>query len=509
MMIKRILAGMLLITTLGYGRIQAQQNPDDFKYRDCNIILIAINNVGAEDMSLYGYPRETTPNLDAWAKDAFVFENVYTPVSWTLPAITSVFTSLYPFSHKVLDRYSENVLPKETKILPQILKDNNYATAAFTGGLDNSKIFDHMRGFSVTDDNPSFTGFSVTLKQAQEWLAKNSGKKFFLFIHGYDAHPPFTPPPEFKGIFSKPKGKNITVNPNFTYRGYQNYGGQYFAHCLMPQPGAEGDLVKKWQLTAPVKITRDDIDYLKDLYDEEVLSVDSQVGKFLKSLAPDMLKNTIIMIFSEHGEMFAKHGRFGRAGSSRGTLYDEVVHVPLMIKLPGQSGRKIKGLVQLIDIMPTIMEMLDIALPANIQGKSIKPLMMDDLPVNEYIYSGASYNFAEISRIKLYQNPSINESIRNFNWKLIHEIVFSIDNSGTVRADYGLKIKEETFELYNLKNDPKELNNVVKKYPRETKELKEKLAQWSQYSRNFVPGNASAVNIPESMVEEARRNGYW
>jgi len=482
---------------------------DKKPYKDFNVILIVINNVGAEHMSLYGYNRKTTPNLDAWAENALVFENVYTPVSWTLPAITSVFTSLHPFSHKVLDRYSENVLPKEIKVLPQILKDNNYATAAFTGGLDYSNFFDHMRGFTTASENLPFTGYAVTLKQGKEWLLKNSKKKFFLFIHGYDVHPPFTPPPEFRGVFSNPKGKKITINPDFSYRGFQNSDGQYLANCLMPKPGAEAELCNKWQLTPLIEITRDDIDYLRDLYDEEVLSVDSQVARFLNSLDRNMLKNTIIIIFAEHGEMFAKHGRFGRAGALRGTLYDEVVHVPLMIKLPGQGGRRITGLVQLIDIMPTITEMLDITIPSRIQGKSIMPLINRNQPINDYIYSGASYNFAGITKRKLYMNPSINESIRNFDWKLIHEIVFSTDNSGISRDNYGLKVKEETFELYDLKNDPDELKNVIKKYPKKVRELKDRLEQWSQYCRNFVTGSAATLKIPESMIEEARRSGYW
>ena len=99
---------------------------------DCNVIMISLSNVSAEHMSLYGYERVTTPNLDAWAKDAIVFENAFTQSSWTLPVGVSLFTSLYPYAHGVTDRYENNVLREDIATLPEILRDNGYTTAAFT-----------------------------------------------------------------------------------------------------------------------------------------------------------------------------------------------------------------------------------------------------------------------------------------------------------------------------------------------------------------------------------------
>jgi len=513
MFLLRIISAALIAIASGQSCIYAQQGQDARTYKDFNIILIAINNIGVEHMSLYGYSRETTPKFKLWAKDALVFENAYTPASWTLPVITTVFTALNPYTHKVMDRYLKNTLSGDIKTLPQILAYNGYATAAFTGGLDDNRIFGHMRGFSQTDNNPSFTGFSVTLKQARGWLSRNSRKKFFLFIHGYDAHPPFTPPRQFQGAFSAAKGKDITVKPGFTYRGFRKFDGRYQAYCINREdplhPNINNANIDPEELFPRVVLTQDDVDYLTALHDETILSVDSQVTRFLNSLNKDLLKKTIIIVFSEHGEMFAKHGRFGRVGTIRGTLYDDVVHIPLLIKIPGMSARRITGMVQLIDIMPTILDLLNIPLYSRVQGRSLVPLIKHDRAVNDYVYSGAAYNFAGGPKRPFSSYPSINESVRDPDWKLIHEIFFSADTYGQFSDDLPLKVREETFELYNLKNDPNELNNVLNAYPEKAKELASRLADWSKECGGFSPFKASTQKVPDEMIKDAQKHGYW
>ena len=513
MNVLRIITAVLIATALGQCRIYAQPDQDAFSYKDFNVILIAINNIGTEHMSLYGYSRKTTPRLEVWAKDALVFENAYTPASWTLPVITTVFTALNPYTHKVMDRYLENTLSKDIKTLPQILAYNGYATAAFTGGLDDNRIFGHMRGFSQTDTNPSFTGFSVTLKQARDWLSHNSKKKFFLFVHGYDAHPPFTPPRRFQGAFSATKGKDITIKPGFTYRGFRKFDGRYQAYCISREdplhPNTSQPPVDPEDIFPRVVLTQDDVDYLTALHDETILSVDAQVTSFLNSLDKELLKKTIIIVFSEHGEMFAKHGRFGRVGTIRGTLYDDVVHIPLLIKIPGINTRRITGLAQLADIMPTILDLLDIPLFRRVQGRSLVPLIKQNQSVNDYVYSGAAYNFAGGPKRPFSSYPSINESVRDPDWKLIHEVFFSADTVGKFSDNKSLKVKEETFELYDLKNDPNELNNTLNAYPEKAKELTARLAEWARECRDFNQFSASTQKIPDKMIKDAREHGYW
>jgi len=499
------------------------------EYKDYNVIMISINNIGIAHMSLYGYERKTTVNLDNWAKGAFVFEDMFSPASWTLPVATSLFTSLYPYTHKVVDRYKLNVLNKEIITLPELLRKNNYKTAAFTGGLDYSSAFGHMRGFEDIDSNSVLTGFSVTLLQAKEWLAKNSKNKFFLFLHGYDAHPPFTPPENFKGIFSNIAGRKITVDNKICIRGYKNSDGEYVAYKLkleapmLPEnitrkktnkvaadnkvyannASQERTILYKKEIKEKFILTQDDIDYLRDLYDEEVLSVDNLVSDFLNSLDKKLLKKTIIIIFSEHGEMFAKHGRFGRTGAVRGTLYEEVTHVPLLMKIPEKPGRRIHGITQIIDIMPTILDMLDISFPEKIQGKSLLALINNNNFINEYAFAGLEFNVNRPVQHPYYAQESINESIRDAKYKLIHEIIFA--DSGKKQN----KISQESFELYDLENDPQELKNISDTATEQTRKLKEKLKEWRGWAKSFFSLPPSTGDVGRELLEEARKHGYW
>ena len=482
---------------------------NDITCKDCNVIMISLSNVSAEHMSLYGYERLTTPNLDKWARDSIVFTNAFTQTSWTLPVATSLFTSLYPYSHKMTDRFIGNVLDEEIQpprlltlgeeiqTLPEILRDQGYKTAAFVGGLDYSNQFGHMRGFEEFWEAANlstaieFAGFGLTLDKASNWLQENKKRRFFLFVHGYDTHCPFDPPEKIKGTFSAVEGKNITVDNKLCLRGFkdsesENYEAYYYRQG--PQK---------------VILTADDIRYLENLYDEEILSVDELVGSFLEDLDEAILENTIVVIFSDHGEMFAKHGRFGRAGAVRGTLYDDVVHVPLVMKVPKQQGKRVGGLVQIIDAMPTLLDVLDIPKPAQAQGKSLVSLAKEKKEdINQYVFAGSEFGLVEGRNFSLqvYAWQSINESVRTKEWKLIHETIL----------DEGGGVKEDTYELYNLKEDPDELRNVAEQQPAETSELKRILKSWADAAKSYDVKNVSSPkSLPQGIIDAAKEHGYW
>jgi arylsulfatase A-like enzyme len=392
--------------------------------------------------------------------------------------------------------------------MPEIMKAAGYRTAAFTGGLDYMKIFGHMRGFETVADNPPFTKFAVTIPQAADWLSKNSDGRFFLFVHGYDPHPPFTPSNRFKGVFSSTAGRNVTVDPEFVYRGYRETNDKEMTVYYNKPTGFPlwngGGASEPGGPPRKTTLTRDDIDYLRDLYDEEVMDVDQAVGDFLNSLKKELLDKTIVVVLSEHGEMFAKHGRFGRTGDIRGVLYDDVVHVPLMIRFPGVEGRRLHGLVQVVDIMPTLLEVLNIHAPAKIQGTSLTPLIDKNTPVNEFVYAGSRYN-ALVYRDAFppYDIVTTNEYIRNDKWKLIHEILFN------PKKGPAAKTSEETWELYDIKNDPGEAVNSAAAHPDIVKDLAARLNQWGESARKFVQGRPSARDIPKDVLQKAREHGYW
>ncbi|MBI5452898.1 sulfatase-like hydrolase/transferase [Candidatus Gottesmanbacteria bacterium] len=466
-----------------------------FVTKDYNLIMISLSNVAAEHMSLYGYKRKTTPNLEKWARDAIVFENTFSQASWTLPVATSLFTSLYPYTHGVVDRYKNNILDNNIMTLPEVLAGKGYRTAAFTGGLDYDRKFGHMRGFKEIEEvktdqiwPANQSNFSVIFNKGLEWLKKESDSRFFLFLHGYDAHCPFTPPEKFKGVFSSKGGKNICVDNTLCLRGYETQEtGKFEAYY------------HRTANTEKIILTKDDIEYLEALYDEEILSVDSLVSGFLSKLGPRILDKTIIVIFSDHGEMFAKHGRFGRAGTTRGTLYDDVLHVPLIIKIPGHKPGVVKGLAQIIDVMPTLLDILNISVTQKVQGKNLVALIENNAIANEYVFAGS--RFGGPAHL-LYKTESSDESIRSDRFKLIREVKFLHFGKDESK-------KEETYELYDLAKDSDELYNVIDKEIDVGNLLKEKLNEWREGSLRFFSPQSKTKELPRGLIKELKESGYW
>ncbi len=501
----RILTGCLLLAAAARGAAGAEAPAPAGRYKGFNLLIVSMTNIGTDHMSLYGYNRKTTPYLDKWAEGALVFDDVFTPASWTLPVGTSLFTSLTPNAHQIMGRNRDILLSEKINSLPELLSAAGFRTAAFTGGLDYMPSLGHMRGFSTAPDNPPFTKFDVTVPQAQDWLAKNRDGRFFLFVHGYDTHPPFLPSKQFEGVFSSTAGRNITVDPTRTYRGYRESKDADITasyHVVRPPPGA--DKKKKRVKDAKVVLTPDDITYLRDLYDETILDADRRVGEFLGSLDQGLLDRTVVVVLSEHGEMFAKHGRFGRAGGIRGTLFDDVVHVPLLIRLPGVQGRRVRGLVQIVDILPTLAELTGLPLKDKTEGVSLLPLISSGTPVNEFVYGGTRYNTYMPETYEPYGISSINEYIRDYKWKLIHEITFPDLKEGRAPGD-----PEETFELYDLKADPGEAVNLAADRPETVKDLAVRLKRWSEASRGLSRGEPSKRALPQEVMEKAKQHGYW
>jgi arylsulfatase A-like enzyme len=513
-------ASAVLALALAAEAAPARADDAAAAWRGDSVILISLGNVGAARSSLYGYPRKTTPRLDAWAKSALVFDDAFTPASWTLPVGVSLFSSLYPYTHGVNMRWTHNSLSTRTVTLPELLRDAGYATAAFTGGLDYNPAFSHLRGFQTAPENPNFTRFSTTLPQAEAWLKDHADGKFFLFVHGYDAHCPFASDPPYAGSFS---------------RGIEHSAGIDFEHCLRGFRGSDGYVAQQRSCAnaehpgdcsdargrESIRLTPRDIDYLGARYDDSLLEEDALVGGFLESLDPKLLARTLVVVVADHGEMFAKHGRFGRAGTLRGTHYDDVLRVPLLMKLPGVPGRRIDGLAQTIDVMPTLLAALGLPAPAGVQGRDLGPLISRGVPVNDAVYSGMGYNLLPDERNDIARSMpvSVTESIRDARWKLIHERSVPPPPPGSAAAhDAGLAAlmaegaakSSDTYELYDVAADPEELKDLAPRRPDLVESLGRRLKAWGDAAR-AAGGAAPAGSVPVShtLIDAARKRGYW
>ncbi|MCX5795436.1 MAG: sulfatase [Elusimicrobia bacterium] len=503
---KRQVAGFCTAALLALAAGPSPARAASLSCPDCNVIMISLSNVSANRMSLYGYPRRTTPRLDRWARQAVVFDNGFTPASWTMPVAASVFTSLQPYAHQMLYRTLHNTLGQDLPTLPEILRDHGYRTAAFTGGLDYYAGFSFMRGFQDQADNPEFTGFATTLPQAKAWLAKNSARRFFLFIHGYDSHCPFIPSQRYRGRFSDPKETSGLTDEQHCVRGLETDASTAAIKVMRFEACSSFEL--QCEYGTPAVLTPKDLRFLSDIYDEKLVEMDALVGDFLDELDRGLLKKTIIVIYADHGEMFAKHGRFGRAGNMRGTPYDDVLRVPLLMRLPGGPARRAAGLAQLIDIMPTLLPSLGLPPPPGMQGVDLAPMIATGTALNPYVYSGANYNICAPSFPAPHPFPfcTQSESIRDTRWKLIRELFFDGSTPLITPERKPVKIVRE---LYDIRADPEELNDLVSVSTAVAQDLEAKLAAWKRQAEAYRPGAPATTKIPERMQERARARGYW
>jgi arylsulfatase A-like enzyme/Flp pilus assembly protein TadD len=291
-----------------------------------NILIITLDTTRADRMGFLGSTRGLTPNLDALARDSAIFTHAYAQVPITPSSHASIFTGTYPQFHQ-LNNFGVP-LAKDLPYAPDILHSHGYQTAAFLGAIVfNPEVapgFD--RGFDTYDagfhsDGPGQDTFRTVQRRGTEvvahalaWLSKHPKGPFFVWVHLYDAHDPYDPPEPYKSR------------------------------------------------------------YAKDLYDGGIAYEDAAVGKLFRQLkARGLYDNTIIAVMADHGESLGAHGE-----ETHGIfIYDETIQVPLVIKLPRATGvpRRIDERVELVDVLPTLLQATKIAVPAEVQGQSLLGLM--------------------------------------------------------------------------------------------------------------------------------------
>lgn len=438
-----------------------------------NLILISLTNTRADHLGCYGYSRDTSPNLDKLARRSLVFQNAFTHASWTLPAVISFFTSTYPFTHGMMNREQAGPLAAEVPTFIDVLKAAGYTTAAFVGSRDYAAKFGHTSRFHSVHDpvkNPeredwkSYGVMENTMPPAREWLRQNRDRKFVLLVQGYDTHCPFASPRENARFDPGYKGSVDFTRCYWTFERTRPLrvrakSGRYEEVYLLKTKPTDGDD------NYEVPFHPDDVHHMKALYDGEIANADALIGGLLDDVAALGLEGrTIVVFYADHGDMFGKHGRFMRGGPLRGTFYDDVLRIPLIIRHPKLEPRRVEGLAQFIDLGPTLLDWMGLKAPATFRGKSLVPLLSGKQAVNDHVFAGAAYTPAE--KNPFFQYDSTIYSVRDERWKLILE-----------RLHYSVG-SQDNVELYELKKDPQELSNVAEKNPETLARMKKVLLEW-------------------------------
>jgi len=325
-------AVLTAIITLGliYFLLLAPGNSHGtLKCSDYNLLVFTLDTVRADHIGAYGHSNAQTPNVDSLAKNGSLFQNCYTSIPITLPSHCSIFTGKYPLGHAVRDNGNFYLDPSETT-LAEIMKKQGFTTFAATASYVLLSNFGLNQGFDTYDDslkpNEILNNFDSEITadgvydKFEKWFDKEKNNKFFAWIHFYDAHEPYSPPDEFKKKFGTGKSER---------------------------------------------------------YDAEIAYVDFYLGKIIDRLKESgLLERTLIVIAGDHGEGFGEHNEFGHSL----LCYEEALRVPLIFYNPSviNQGKTITSRVNLVDIMPTILDLYGIADKGSIQGQTFKNLLAGD-----------------------------------------------------------------------------------------------------------------------------------
>ncbi len=322
-------------------------NDDHYTCKNCNVILISIDTLRADHLGVYGYYRNTSPNIDEFAKDAIVFENAFAQAPWTLSSHASMLSGVYPSKTGVWDyllypvdnRSGIKPLSGKLTMLAEVFNQSNYTTIALTDDGYVSSRYGFGQGFNEYHEiNTLNESNYYLLEQNMTRLAQK--QPFFLFLHTYNVHVPYDPPPPYNALFYK------------NYSGHANGSEAYIEQLI---------------LTNAKEIPDEDRNYLVSLYDGEVAYTDYEIGKFLKLVSSfNLTDNTIIIIVSDHGESFFEnfdghnYTQYLETTSVRlmhRVPFESVMKVPIIMRLPKKPfSERIDKNVGLLDIFPTILQ---------------------------------------------------------------------------------------------------------------------------------------------------------
>lgn len=398
--------------------------------QNCNIILISLDTLRADHLSCYGYNRETSPNIDKLAEESILFEDAFSNAYFTLPSHMSIFTSLYPTTHKI-NNLESKPLSTDFKTFAEIFKKEGYRTIWF-GPLFHSHLsldqgfgrgFDEFYPFYFSQMTyfPDSTKFNKTL--FSDVLNQDLDKKFFLFFYSNINHAPYIYPEEFNFKFS---------NKSYSGRLPQDYNDLIDSCSIKMKKSFENnpDYIYQPALcyyhflddnSNEILPSDEDISEVSNRYDNGVFYVDYLLGELLAELEQlDLSENTVIIIASDHGEELFEHNGF-----DHDDFYDHTVHVPFIIKVPGlQKKIEVTGLTQNIDILPITLTLAKLTSPEFLEGRGLQQILENNNKRYVFGYSlGDTY-------------------ARSEKWKYI-------------------KHRDGEEELYYLLNDPLERHNLI------------------------------------------------
>lgn len=414
-----------------------------------NVVLIVLDAARARQLGCYGYERPTTPAIDRMAAEGVVFERAYTPAAFTLSAMASVWTSLWPGQHHRGVPY-DSALPESVPTLAEHLSARGIPAAGVIGNDMAGPGLGLDRGFSTFEILPPPHNAASFPAWVDGWL-EGTKEPFFLYTHFREPHFPYDQPPPFDAVFGQKDGPLPASARTDRYLARRVNGGE---QSLSP----------------------DEVRQIVDFYDGGLAFVDQQVGRVLQVLEErGLLERSVVILTADHGEALHEHAFLGHTSE----VWEEVAHIPLIVRLPGSAaaGRRVDAFASLLDVAPTVAEALGFELPGSeIQGRSLFPVI-----------AGAPGSRVAITRGSRERSLY---GLRHERFKYMRHMAFGFER------------------LFDLERDPGEHEDVAAEAPVRAAWYRQLLREHDLRNRTTPARTASERSLTPEQIEQLRALGY-
>lgn len=451
-------------------------------------IVVVIDALRRDRLGVYGNRRGPSPNIDALAAEGTRFDTALTPAPWTLPAMASLWTSLYPSMHGALHWTNEALLAKKGKdlrpvsvlgesyvTLAEILRSKGFATAAFIDGAYTGPVFGLSQGFDRIVEDELY-GVRLNTEALLQWLSDSRPERFLAYLHVVEVHSPYGEPGvpnELRGR-TDPEAKRVLAVLEEERRRFRQidfdpaYAGS-----------VDGAIATLRRLRAQGQVERRDLDHLLALYDRGIAYADIWIGALVAGLKKlGLYDQVVLVVTADHGEEFFDHGGFEHGD----TFYDELLRIPLIIHVPGLgNGRTVDAQVSLLDVTPTLLDLLGVVHQEPLQGLSLRHAMAGEPFPDRVLFAEANQGMRRVA-------------MRTKKLKYMHDAY----QAGRPQA-------------FDLESDPTETKNLCQNGTEKCRVFAETIQDWQAEVRAASQGSPSApptAAIDERTRERLRALGY-